>query len=114
MLLLPPLLLWCWRLCACSMSCVLRASDAEKSVGSPIASSNELVWRDWVPPITAASASIVVRITLLYGSCGESVLAVILLLMAMDRSRGESTSKPLRTDDDNGGGGNNSARLRGE
>ena len=79
MLLPPPLFLWCWRLCACSMSCVLRASDAEKSVGSPIASSNELVWRDWVPPITAASASIVVRITLLYGSCGQSGRTSLLL-----------------------------------
>ena len=65
MLLLPPLLLWCWRLCACSMSCVLRASDAEKSVGSPIASSNELVCSDCVPPITAAIASTVVRMMLL-------------------------------------------------
>ena len=91
MLLLPPLFVWCWRLCACSMSCVLRASDAEKSVGSPIASSNELVWRDCVPPITAASASIVVRITLLYGSCdapGSTSLLLLLLLIAIYRSRG--------------------------
>mmetsp|Transcript_26728 Transcript_26728/g.64474 ORF Transcript_26728/g.64474 Transcript_26728/m.64474 type:complete len:400 (+) Transcript_26728:526-1725(+) len=54
------------------MSCVFRASDAEKSVGSPIASSNELVWSDCVPPITAAIASTVVRMMLLYGSCSCS------------------------------------------
>ena len=91
LLLLLLLFLLCWRLCACSMSCVLRARDAEKSVGSPIASSNELVWRDCVPPITAASASIVVRITLLYGSCdapGSTSLLLLLLLIAIYRSRG--------------------------
>ncbi len=53
-------------------SCVLRAMRAEKSVGSAIASSNELVCSDWVPPNTAAIASIVVRTTLLYGSCSVS------------------------------------------
>jgi len=54
------------------MSWVLRASEAEKSVGSPMASSNELVCSDWVPPITAAIASTVVRMMLLYGSCAVS------------------------------------------
>ena len=54
------------------MSCVLRAMRAEKSVGSAIASSNELVCSDCVPPNTAAIASIVVRTTLLYGSCSVS------------------------------------------
>ena len=38
---------------------------AEKSVGSAIASSKEFVCSDCVPPNTAASASIVVRTTLL-------------------------------------------------
>src|SRR4028118_1461485 len=51
------------------MSCVLRAIRAEKSVGSAIASSKLLVCSDCVPPSTAASASIVVRTTLLYGAC---------------------------------------------
>ena len=48
---------------------MLRAMRAEKSVGSAIASSKLLVCSDWVPPSTAASASIVVRTMLLYGSC---------------------------------------------
>ena len=54
------------------MSCVLRAIRALKSVGSAIASSNALVCRVCVPPKTAAIASIVVRTTLLYGSCSVS------------------------------------------
>ena len=37
-----------------------------------MASSNELVCSDWVPPNTAAIASMVVRTTLLYGSCSVS------------------------------------------
>ena len=53
----------------CKISCVLRAILAEKSVGRLIASSNEFVCRDCVPPKVAAIASIVVRIILLYGSC---------------------------------------------
>src|SRR3546814_6026278 len=52
--------------------CVLRAMRAEKSVGSAIASSSALVWSDWVPPSIAAIASMVVRMTLLYGSCSVS------------------------------------------
>ena len=48
---------------------MLRAMRAEKSVGSAIASSKLLVCSDCVPPSTAASASIVVRMMLLYGSC---------------------------------------------
>jgi len=52
-----------------STSCVLRAIRAEKSVGSASASSSALVCRLCVPPSTAASASTVVRMTLLYGSC---------------------------------------------
>ena len=53
-------------------SWVLRAMRAEKSVGRPSASSKELVCRLCVPPSTAAIASIVVRTTLLYGSCSVS------------------------------------------
>ena len=51
------------------ISWVLRAIRALNSVGSAIASSSALVCRLWVPPNTAAIASIVVRTTLLYGSC---------------------------------------------
>ena len=50
------------------INCVLRAMRAEKSVGRPSASSNELVCKDCVPPRIALIASMVVRITLLYGS----------------------------------------------
>jgi hypothetical protein len=54
----------CW-----STSWVLRATRAEASVGSASASSKELVCRLCVPPNTAAIASTVVRMMLLYGSC---------------------------------------------
>ena len=46
-------------------SWVLRAIRALNSVGRAIASSSALVCRLWVPPNTAAIASIVVRTTLL-------------------------------------------------
>ncbi len=42
---------------------------AAKADGSATASSSELVCSDCVPPSTAARASIVVRTTLLKGSC---------------------------------------------
>ena len=45
---------------------------ALNSVGSAIASSSALVCRLCVPPNTAAIASMVVRTTLLYGSCSVS------------------------------------------
>lgn len=61
-----------------SMICVLRAILELKRVGSARASSNELVCRDWVPPNTAAMASMVVRMMLLYGSCRENEGAVTL------------------------------------
>ncbi len=53
----------------CKCNWVLRAIRAEKSVGSAMASSKELVCKLCVPPIVAAMASIAVRVTLLYGSC---------------------------------------------
>ena len=52
---------------------MLRAIRELNSLGSAIASSSALVCRLWVPPNTAAIASIVVRTTLLYGSCAVSV-----------------------------------------
>jgi len=52
----------------CSRIWVLRAILADASVGRASASSNALVCSDWVWPLTAASASIHVRATLLYGS----------------------------------------------
>ncbi len=44
---------------------MFRAIRAEKAVGRPIASSNEFVCKDWVPPRVAAKASMVVLIMLL-------------------------------------------------
>ena len=55
-----------------TISWVLRAMRAEKSVGRPSASSKLLVCRLCVPPSTAAMASTAVRTTLLYGSCSVS------------------------------------------
>ena len=57
---------------SCSIICVLRAILALKGVGSARASSKELVCKDWVPPNTAAMASIVVRTILLYGSWSKN------------------------------------------
>ena len=48
---------------------VRRATRAAWSLGSARTSSSALVCSDWVPPSTAASASIAVRVTLLTG-CG--------------------------------------------
>ena len=56
---------------------MLRAMRALKSVGSAIASSKLLVCSDWVPPSTAASASIVVRMMLLYGSCSVRLTPLV-------------------------------------
>ena len=53
--------------------CVRSAMRADSSVGSPSASSRELVCRDWVPPSTAASAWSVTRTTLLSGCCAVSI-----------------------------------------
>ena len=66
--------------------CVLRAILALKSVGSAIASSKLLVCKLCVPPKTAASASMVVLATLLYGSCSVRLhpLVWLCVLSAMD------------------------------
>ncbi len=53
--------------------CVRSASVAAASVGSASASSNPLVWSDWVPPNTAASAWSVTRGTLTSGCWACSV-----------------------------------------
>ena len=45
---------------------------ALNSVGSAMASSNELVCSDWVPPNTAANASIAVRTMFTSGCCAVS------------------------------------------
>ncbi len=52
-------------LSSCRCSWVLRAMRAEKSLGRAMASSSALVCSDWVPPPTAAMASMQVRATLL-------------------------------------------------
>ena len=48
------------------------ASRAAFSVGSAMASSNEFVWSDWVPPSTAASAWTATRTRLTSGCCAVS------------------------------------------
>lgn len=50
---------------SCKMSWVLRAILALNGVGNASASSNALVCSDWVPPNTAAMASMVVLTMLL-------------------------------------------------
>ncbi len=50
-----------------STCCVRTARRAARSVGSPRASSKELVWSDWVPPSTAARAARVTRTRLTSG-----------------------------------------------
>ena len=58
---------------SCASTCWVRsASVAAASVGSAMASSNELVCRLWQPPSTAASASTAVRTTLTSGCCAVS------------------------------------------
>ena len=47
---------------------VLRAIWTDSSEGSASASSRELVWRDWVPPSTAARACRV-TLTMLLSGC---------------------------------------------
>ena len=61
----------------CRMSWVFRAMRAVSSVGRAMASSSELVCRLWVPPQTAAKASMAVRATLLIGSCSVSVQPLV-------------------------------------
>ncbi len=57
-----------------AMICWVRsAMRADSSVGSPSASSRELVCSDCVPPSTAASAWIVTRTMLLSGCCAVSI-----------------------------------------
>ena len=56
---------------------VLRESWTESSVGRARASSLEFTCSDWVPPRTADSACIVVRMTLLSGCCAVSVTPAV-------------------------------------
>src|SRR4030065_523463 len=53
--------------------CVRRAICTAFSVGSASASSMEFVWRDCVPPRTAASAWMAGRVMLFSGCCAVSV-----------------------------------------
>ncbi len=69
---------------------MLRAILAEAGVGSPSASSNELVCNDWVPPSTAAKASIVVRMMLLCGSCAVRLTPEVWQCMRSARLAGSS------------------------
>ncbi|MNT63683.1 hypothetical protein D3C72_2015170 [compost metagenome] len=77
------------------MSCVLRAMRALNSVGSAMASSKLLVCSDCVPPNTAAMASMVVRTTLLYGSCSVRLQPLVWLWVRSIRLLGFLASKPF-------------------
>ena len=61
-----------------AMICWVRnAIRAASSLGSASASSYAFVWSDWVPPRTAASASIAVRTMLLSGCWAVSVDPIV-------------------------------------
>ena len=77
------------------MICVLRAMRAEKSVGKPSASSKALVCSDWVPPSVAPRASMVVRITLLYGSCSVRLQPEVWQWVRRAKDFGLVAPKPL-------------------
>ena len=62
---------------------VFLAMRALFTVGNPRASSKELVWRDCVPPNTAAMPSITVRTTLLYGSYEDEDSWLLLITFSL-------------------------------
>src|SRR3989449_9376252 len=68
--------------------CVLNATVAAFSDGRAHASSYELVWRDWVPPMTVAKASIVVRMILFRGCCQVSDAAEFWAWVGRGNERG--------------------------
>ena len=76
------------------MSWVLRATFAVSSVGSAMASSNELVCRLCVPPQTAAKASMAVRPTLFKGSCSVNVQPLVWQWVRSMEERGLVGLKP--------------------
>ena len=67
-----------------------------------MASSNELVCSDCVPPSTAANASSVVRTTLFHGSCAVSEYPLVWLCV---RSSSDFSSWGLWGREQGGGGG---------
>ena len=59
------------------INCVSLAIFDENLVGNPIASSSEFVCKLCVPPKTAESASIVVLVILLKGSCSVKLQPLV-------------------------------------
>src|SRR5271166_6881854 len=68
---------------------------AEKSVGSPSASSSELLCRLCVPPWVAAIASTQVRVTLFHTSCAVRLQPLVWLWVRSDRLFGFLGSNDL-------------------
>ena len=68
--------------------CVRRARRADCSVGRARASSDALVWRDCVPPITAESACSATRTTLTSGCCAVSVDPAVCVWKRRRQERG--------------------------
>ena len=74
---------------SCAITCCVRsASRTACSVGSASASSNEFVWSDCVPPSTAASASIAVRIRFTSGCCAVSDTPAVCVWKRINQERG--------------------------
>ena len=83
---------------SCAMICWARsAMRAASSVGSASASSWEFVCSDWVPPSTAASASIAVRVMLLNGCCAVSETPEVCACVRMSHERGSRAPKRSRS-----------------
>ena len=77
--------------------CVRTASLTASSVGSASASSKELVCSDCVPPSTPASASTVVRTTLLSGCCAVSDTPAVCVWKRISHERGLFAPKVSRS-----------------
>ncbi len=73
--------------------CVRTAIVTDCSVGRASVSSRELVWRLWVPPMTAASAWIVVRMTLFTGCWAVSEHPAVWVWKRSIQERGSFASK---------------------
>ena len=72
------------------------ASSAEASVGSPSASSRELVWIDCAPPSTAASACSATRTTLFSGCWAVRVEPPVWVWKRSIQDRGSFAPKRSR------------------
>ncbi len=82
---------------SCARICWVRSAIfTAKSVGSASVSSRELVWSEFVPPSTPASAWIAVRTTLLYGCCAVSEQPAVCVWKRHIQERGSFAPKRSR------------------